>query len=252
MQDGYYFATSPWLIGDTASKASDDHGITMVEDHSGLRRGQIVRIAAEPSVRDDSTALPDLFAADMPPMPVILRDSDRSDGAKAVAAPQGFSDVRSGGDTDFAALLALMTDRQNSALAQIEQVFRTSVAQLEDRVVAALAANLELSRPQSAQNDRLDAMLITLAQDVAAQGETMQNLGHAVQTLSIKIDDIPPQSAALVRDVADIRAGLTELRVQARMIEMQLFAISRGTDNPLARPMGIEPLGAMLADTYAS
>ena len=126
------------------------------------------------------------------------------------------------------------------------------VTTTDETAVAALAANLELSRPQSAQNDRLDATLISLAQDSLAQGETMQNLGQSVQLLAARIDAIPPQSEALLRDVADIRAGLTELRVQARMIEMQLFAISRGTDNPLARPMGIEPLGAMLADTYAS
>lgn len=246
MQDGYYFATSPWLIGDTAAKAADDSGITMVEDQSGLRRGQIVRIAAEPQFKDDCADLPAAEA------PVILRDCDRSDAVLALTVPQGFADVRPTAETDFSTLVAAMTDRQNSALAQIEQVFRHSVAQLEDRVVAALAANLELSRPQSAQNDRLDATLISLAQDSLAQGETMQNLGQSVQLLAARIDAIPPQSEALLRDVADIRAGLTELRVQARMIEMQLFAISRGTDNPLARPMGIEPLGAMLADTYAS
>lgn len=214
-----------------------------------MRRGQIVRIAAEPLANDDNTALSELPIA---AAPVILRDSDRTDGVKAGTAPQGFGDVQPAADLDLSALLAAMTDRQNSALAQIEQVFRKSVAQLEDRVVAALAANLELGRPQSAQTDRLDAALITLAQEGAAQGETMRNLGDAVQTLAAKIDAPPQQGDALVRDVADIRAGLTELRVQARMIEMQLFAISRGTDNPLARPMGIEPLGAMLADTYAS
>ena len=246
MQDGYYFATSPWLIGDTAAKAADDSGITVVEDQSGLRRGQIVRIAAEPPSNDDRAELPAAEA------PVILRDTDRLDGPKAVTPPQAFADVRPAADMDLSAILAAMTERQNSALAQIEQVFRNSVAQLEDRVVAALAANLELSRPQTAQSDRLDATLITLAQDGAVQAETMQILGQSVQSLTARIEAIPLQSEALVRDVADIRAGLTELRVQARMIEMQLFALSRGTDNPLARPMGIEPLGAMLADTYAS
>lgn len=242
MQDGYYFATTPWLIGDGPALATDATGITMVEDTSGLRRGQIVRIAHEPQAPQEDEPV---IAA---PMPIILRETDRY-SAEPVDAEMPDADI------DSAALpmiLAELSARQDAALARIEQMFCASIAQLEDRVVAGLAASMELARPYSAQNDRLDSALTVMAQDGVAQADAVLGLGLAVDALSSKVDAIPRQSDALLRDVADIRTGLTELRVQARMIEMQLFAISRGTDNPLARPMGIEPLGAMLADTYAS
>lgn len=249
MQDGYYFATSPWMIGDGPLVGSDNSDATLAQDHLGLRRGQIVRIAPELQSNDDYAEVQDQPSAVT--LPIILTESDRYCGDTTAETPI----VQRDGPNEGTVLTTVLTEisaRQDRALARIEQIYCESVAQLEDRVVAALAANLELTRPHSVQIDRLDATLTAMAQDGAARGEAMQALGAAFGALSTKVDAIPHQSEALLRDVADIRAGLTELRVQARMIEMQLFALSRGTDNPLARPMGIEPLGAMLADTYAN
>ena len=246
MQDGYYFATTPWMIGDGPQASADTSGITLVEDTSGLRRGQIVRIAHEPQADHDFAPI---VAA---PPPIILRETDRYTAAPVAAGAPDTSLASAALPQLLPQLLTELTARQDGALARIEQMFCASVAQLEDRVVAGLAAGMELARPHPAQNDRFDSALAQMAQSDATQAETVQGMGLAVDALAAKVEAIPRQSEALLRDVADIRAGLTELRVQARMIEMQLFAISRGTDNPLARPMGIEPLGAMLGDTYAS
>ena len=248
MQDGYYFATTPWMIGDGPQVTADPASKITVADDPGLRRGQIVRIAHEPDVAQDDAPLAGTDAT----APVILRETDRYTPQLAVPEPQTTAVAAQIDGVDLSQLWTELSARQDSAMARIEQVFCASVARLEDRVVAGLAASMELARPHAAQNDRLDTTLTAMAQDGAAQADAAQVLWQAVDALSTKVDAMPRQSEALCRDVADIRAGLTELRVQARMIEMQLFALSRGTDNPLARPLGIEPLGAMLGDTYAS
>ena len=251
MQDGYYFATTPWMIGDAPLAPADQTGITVVEDHSGLRRGQIVRIAAEPQ-QDVIRAVEPDHSADAPVSPIILRETDRFTGDSARPDSRIIDhDSAYPGDA-VAGLLSEFMAHQTGVLARIDSAFCDSITKLEDRVVAALAANMELTRPQSAQSERLDAVLGNIAQDGQAQTAAIHALGQEFAALSAKVDAMPRHSETLLRDVADIRTGLTELRVQARLIEMQLFAISRGTDNPLARPMGIEPLGAMLADTYAS
>ena len=256
MQDGYYFATSPWLIGDPELAAAEQDG-----DHSGLRRGQVVRIAADAEIAaaqvlDPETELPLMLQdqdviAEPAALPVLLRPADRSDGQAVMPRPEEAESGTAPSTTVATGLIADLIRHQYQALDRIAQLQRDGLAGLEDRIVAGLAAMVDLILPQSVQAERLDAALTRIAKDGAGQGEAMIDFARAFDCLAAKVDATPRQNEQLLRDIADLRAGLTELRVQGRMIELQLYALGRGTDNPLARPPLTEMFGAK-ADALVS
>ena len=264
MQDEYYFATSPWLIGDQSSNATDQGQDTMVLDRSGLRQGQMVRISAEaePQLYEPARRAPpavfalsqadEVVATVARPAPVILQATDRSDEVVRSPGPLEFDNEPPHQTDSLRSFMADVLRQQQVALAQIEQASRHIVASLEDRLVATLAAIVELAPAPYASIDRIDIALVQIALDKAGQAEALVDFAKAIDRLAAKVEATPKQNEVILRDVADIRAGLVELRVQARMIEMQLFSLNRNTDAPLARPLGSDHFGAKLAETLAS
>lgn len=262
MQDGYYFATTPWLIGDQPIAATD-HGQEQVAlGHSGPRHGQMVRISAEAEPQPCEPARrapPQVFAVPQAenatlerPSPVILQAVDRLEAAVRAPEPLVSDNQQSDHSESLHSFMADVLRQQQIALAQIEQANRDMVAGLEDRLVATLAAIVELAPAPYASIDRIDIALVQIALDKAGQAEALVDFAKAFDRLAAKVDEAPKQNEVMLRDVADIRAGLVELRVQARMIEMQLFSLSRSTDTPLARPLGSDQFGPKLAETLAS
>ncbi len=255
MQDGYYFATSPWLIGEQPVSITGQDGAATAVDHPGLRRGQVVQISAADDASPDTpvpVAQAPVLALPVEPSPehlapVILRASDRLEPQKR--SPEPVFETEPEQQTDIlSAVLADFLQQQQNVLARIEQGNHELVAGLEDRLVSALAALLELAPAQAMPTERLDAALAQLDRDKAGQAAALVDFAKAFDRLADKVGAAPRQNDQLLREVVDIRAGLTELRVQARMIELQLFALNRGTDNPLARPLGADQLGAKLPE----
>ena len=221
MQDGYHFATAPWLIG-------EPHAV----DDAALRRGQIVRIAAgpdpEPEIDPPENELPQgaaVESADPVTSPVMLRAADRV--PERAVQP----DVSEMMEQVFDRLVA----RQDVMLARIEQAQRDGLARLEQLVVATPALT-----PTAAHTQRIDMTLATVAREQAALAEALQSLAAGFEVLTAKVATPVASQDVLLRDVSDIRAGLTELRVQARMIEMQLFGLGRGAE--YSRPVSPETL----------
>lgn len=204
MQDGYHFATAPWLIGEP--QAVDD---------AELRRGQIVRIAIEPDPEAEVPQVAAVESADPAPSPVMLRAADR------VPEPAVQPDLSEIIEQVFDRLEA----RQDVMLARIEQAQRDGLARLEQLVVATSAPS-----PTAAHTQRIDMTLATVAREQAALAEALQSLAAGFEVLTAKVAAPAASQDVLLRDVSDIRAGLTELRLQARMIEMQLFGLGRGAE----------------------
>jgi hypothetical protein len=227
MQDGYHFATAPWLIGDTA--ATDD---------DRARMGQVVRIEAEPEWREPAAIAPLMVEAaemagdaEVEPLPVMLRTADR---VPEVAEQTFSSDPVGVLDQVMNQLLA----HQDTALARIEQAQQDGLARLEQRLDAGLGAGLA----QNAYTQRIDLTLAAMAQEQAAQAEALHGFAAGFEAMTARLGAAPLANDSLLRDVADIRAGLTELRVQARLIEIQLFALGRGADGPYPRVTAPEGL----------
>jgi hypothetical protein len=237
MQDGYYFATSPWLIGDPQPAVT-----ALGVDHLVLRQGQVVQIAADddaPEKAPISVTAPPITATGSDDdicsdEPVQLRLADRRD-ATPIHLKTGDEPGQSADLTTV--LIADLARQQMQALDRINQTHRESVAGLEDRIVAGLAALVELVPSQAVQAERLDTALTRISQVGAGQGEALVEFAKAFDRLAAKVDTGPKQNDQMLRELADLRAGLTELRVQARMIELQLFSLGRGTENPPARPL---------------
>lgn len=218
MQDGYHFATAPWLIGDG-----------QVIDDTSIRRGQVVRIGAEPEGFEEQSAdtgqVPEKanVVPDYAPVSVMLLATDRV--AATAEQPASSNPVR---DIDqvFDRLLA----QQDNPLARLEQALQDGFTRLEQRLADVL--------DPSPFGQQTDQTLAAIAQEQAAQAEALLGFAAGFEALTTRLAAAPVVPVAhdgLLRDVSDIRAGLTELRVQARMIEMQLFSLGRGPEVPFAR-----------------
>lgn len=146
-----------------------------------------------------------------------------------------------------------------------------AASRLVETVVPLVAAEPVLAAPQVPVTTIADQDRATLAVITALATRQDTQFAKAEQALDIKLglfeqrllaalaDRIPVpadissvQTGDIQRDIAEIRSGLTELRVQLRLIEVQLFGFNRGYEGGGQRGAATDPLVAMLSEVLAS
>jgi hypothetical protein len=144
-------------------------------------------------------------------------------------------------------------------------------SRLVETVVPLVATEPVPAAPEVAVLTIVDQDRTTLAVIAALATRQDTQFAKAEQALDIKLDlfeqrllaaladhiQVPAdtssaQTGDLQRDIAEIRSGLTELRVQLRLIEVQLFGFNRGYDSAGQRGAAADPLVAMLSEVLAS
>lgn len=250
MQDGYHFAAAPWLIGDGRvaglPDAADpaDTQARPVPDLGVTRRGQIVRIVHEPQPSPPLVMLADDVAKVQPAPPVVLTPADRLWAAEAVLPDAGIAvvdptpDAKTTLSSLFAALFDGLAQRQDAGLAQIAAVQSAGL----ERILAQLAvrdAPLSQLTPDRDLADRVELTLATLAQSRVDQADALHEIATRFDALTDRIMMVPHQQDRLLRDVADLRSSLTELRVQLRLIEWQAFAAPRAVPGQFHAPASL-------------
>lgn len=250
MQDGYHFAAAPWLIGDGRvaglPDAADptDTQARPVPDLGVTRRGQIVRIVHEPQPSPSLVMLADDVAPVQPVTPVVLTPADRLWAAEAVLPDAGIAAALPAADAKttlsalFAALFDGLAQRQDAGLAQIAA---DQSAGLE-RILAQLAVRGAPSSQMTPDRDlaeRVELTLATLAQSRVDQADALHEIATRFDALTDRIMMVPHQQDRLLREVADLRSSLTELRVQMRLIELQAFAAPRAVPGQFHAPASL-------------
>lgn len=250
MQDGYHFAAAPWLIGDgraaglTDAADPADTQARPVPDLGVTRRGQIVRIVHEPQPSPPLVMLADDVAKVQPVPPVVLTPADRLWAAEAVLPDAGIAAAMPAADAKttlsslFAALFDGLAQRQDAGLAQIAAVQSAGL----ERILAQLAvrdAPLSQLTPDRDLAERVELTLATLAQSRVDQADALHEIATRFDALTDRIMMVPHQQDRLLRDVADLRSSLTELRVQLRLIEWQAFAAPRAVPGQFHAPASL-------------